>query len=184
MNKKNLLETAKELLKAAQDKPEQFQAIKKDDMPHAPNSPEDKAHDVSEDNDSIQHALKILDTPEKQKAMFEHLRTLIGADQQRSEANQQAGETADEQPVMEKSEIIKLAKSLIKAAQDPKQFEEMKKSLTAAPAPKMAAPKMAAPKQAVPAMPKAPKVGKPMTKDEIKADMASDWKPKFRKEKC
>jgi CCR4-NOT transcriptional regulation complex NOT5 subunit len=203
VNSKNLLETAKELLKVAKEKPEQFQGItkasaapaangqvpmKKDDMPHAPNTPQDKAHDVSENDDSLNHALKILDTPEKQKAMLDHLRTLHEQSQQRSPENQASGQPAPAQPPqMEKAEVIKLAKELIKAAQNPKQFEEMKKAMAA---PKMAAPKAQAalPKpaaQAAPAMPKAPKMaGVKMSKDEIKADMASDWKPKFRKGKC
>ena len=168
--------------------------MKKDDMPHSPNSPEDKAHDVAEHEHSLNHALKILDTPEKQKAMFDHLKTLHDPSQQRSETNEEAGETPSEERMehcMDKSEIIKMAKDLIKAAQDPQKFEEMKKAMSAPPpaapathpAPK--APKVSAP-SAAPKMPKlAPaKVGAPMTKDEIKADMASDWKPKFGKAKC
>ncbi len=210
MNSKSLLDTAKALLKAAKEKPEQFQdikktsaenlapaangqeAMKKDDMAHAPNTPEDKAHDVQEHTDSLQSAMALLDTPEKQKAMLEHLRSICEPSQERSADNQAAGQTTAEAqgaaPQMEKKEIIKLAKDLIKAAQDPKQFEEMKKAM-AAPA-KMAAPKAPAalPKpaaSAAPAMPKAPKLaGAKMSKDEINADMATDWKPRFRKEKC
>lgn len=76
--------------------------MSKDDMPHEPNSPEDKAHDIVEEGDSIQQALAILDTPEKQKQMFEHLRTLVEQSEHRSEENQEVGQESEEG--MEKEE--------------------------------------------------------------------------------
>lgn len=218
MNASKVIEQAKELLKVAKENPEQFkeltktseiglslsekapaanggQQMRKDDMPHAPNSPEDKAHDVAEGDDSIQHAMKILDTPEKRKAMLEHLRTLESQDQQRSEENREAGEAPQEQSAapMDKSEVLKIAQGLLaKAKEDPKQFEELTKA-SAAPAPAAAAmPKPQATKPAAPAMQKPPAMqAKPamakcgpmrMSKDEIKADLKSEWKPKYKKE--
>lgn len=68
----------------------------KDDMPHEPNSPEDKAHDVVEEGEHIKHALAILDTPEKQKQMLEHLRSLIEESDLRSTENEEAGKAPKE----------------------------------------------------------------------------------------
>jgi hypothetical protein len=96
MDTKKLLEQAKELLKAAQENPEKFQdltkgySVKKDDKPHPPNSPEDKAHDISEDGEQIAEAAgKVKGDKSK---MFEHLRTLTDTSQERSPKNKKAGE--------------------------------------------------------------------------------------------
>ncbi len=201
MNAKQVIEQAKALIKAAQEDPKQFQeltktfagdlslsekapaanggqAMKKDDMAHAPNSPQDKAHDVSEDTDSVAHALKILDTPEKQAAMLAHLRTLCEPSQERSQENKEAG-MAEGENKMDKDQMLKAAKELLNLAKtEPAKFEEMAKGM-AAPAPAPAAPK-AAMKPAAPAKP----AGMRMTKDEIKADMAKPWEPKHKKAGC
>jgi len=161
--------------------------LKKDDMAHAPNSPQDKAHDVAEHADTMNHAMKILDTPEKQKAMLDHLRTLHEPAQLRSPENAEAGQAPQEhkENPMDKAEIIKAAKELIELAKsEPAKFEEMTKAMAApAPAPAMAkpaAPKMQAPR---PAMQAKPAGAARMTKEEIKADCAAPWEPKYRKAK-
>lgn len=83
----------------------------KDDMPHEPNSPEDKAHDVVEEGEHIKHALAILDTPEKQKQMLEHLRSLVEQSDLRSPENEEAGkapkEKKEEKPEEKVEEIAK-----------------------------------------------------------------------------
>lgn len=160
--------------------------MKKDDMPHPANSPEDKAHDVSEHTDCIPHALKILDTPEKQKAMLAHLRTLHDPENARSEKNKEIGMAADEKKQMSKTEIIAAAKQMIELAKkEPAKFEELTKAMAApAPAPAAAMPKPAAPKAPAPAAmmkPKAPAAGMRMSKEEIKADLANGWVPKHKK---
>lgn len=190
MNQKSALETAKELLKAAQEKPEQFQDLKKDDMPHLPNSPEDKAHDVIEEDESIKQALAVLDTPEKRKKMLEHLQTIDAESQQRSEENQEAGETPKEEAkedLMDKSEMVEAAKQLIALAKnEPAKFEEIVKAMAApAPAPApvakkpMPAPKMPSMQMKKPAMAKCGT----MSKEEIKTDLKQEWKPRFLKAK-
>lgn len=101
----------------------------KDDKPHPPNSPEDKAHDVSEHSDTIGHAMKILDTPERQRAMLAHLRTLHDPSQARSEKNKEAGMSADEKKTMSKAEMLKAAKGLLELAKaEPQKFEELTKT--------------------------------------------------------
>lgn len=212
MDKKQLTEMAKNLLEKAQKDPELFANLTKDDMPHPANSPEDKAHDVKEEDESLQQALALLDTPEKRSAMLEHLRSLQEPEDMRSPENQAAGQDMDkseklkkwfgyegllpkddkdvnpkkkknqkikkdpnskpneaqkpvEEKKMDKSEksALEMAKELLKAAQEnPEQFEEVKKNMAPAPAPKapMAPPKMA--------MPKPPKMQAPgMAKEEM-----------------
>lgn len=186
------------LPKSEMDKCGEGMPMKKDDMPHAPNSPQDKAHDVAEHDDSLVHAMKILDTPEKQQKMLAHLRTLHDPDQQRSEANREAGqapaEKENDMSAMGKAEMIKAAKELLELAKnEPAKFEELTKGLPqsqaaanatdqavvkAAPA---MAPAPAAPKAAAPAAPAKKPAGMRMTKDEIKADLAKPWAPKHNK---
>lgn len=160
-------------------------SMAKDDKPHAPNSPQDKAHDVSEHSDTIAHAMKILDTPERQHAMFAHLRTLCDPSQARSEENKEAG-MAEGDKKMDKTEMLKAAKDLLELAKkEPQKFEEMAKAM-AAPAPAPAAPKAPA-AMAKPAAPKMPGMAKPsmrMSKDEIKADLAKPFTPKHKKMGC
>jgi hypothetical protein len=139
----------------------------------------------------IHHALKICDTPEKQKQLLAHLKSV-------HEAPQHAGAPAPAaaQPAMKAEDILAQAKILLKAAKDdPKQFEELTKAFGApAPAGAPAAPKPAGmpkpagakpPGMGQPAMPKpaggikAPSMR--MTKDEIKADLAKPWSPKHMK---
>jgi hypothetical protein len=197
MDKKQLLEMTKALLIKAQK-----DGLKKDDMPHPANSPEDKAHDIVEEDESIKQALAILDTPEKQAKMFEHLRSLSDKESLRSPENQEAGKE------MEKS-AIEIVKGLLKKSQEnPAEFEEMAKALMPAPATPPAAPKGTA-KAPAAKMPKAPKMPKSpaapapqmmkeekkekkeemekcgpmkMSKEEIKEDLKKEWKPKFKKE--
>lgn len=163
--------------------PEPKKPLAKDDMPHAPNTPQDKAHDVAEHTDSIPHAMKILDTPEKQKAMLAHLRTLHDPEQMRSPENKAAGETpAEKEGNMGKTEdILKQAKELLKMAkEDPAKFEEISKTMApapaAAPTPKPAGAPMNAKQIYPPAKP-----SMRMSKDEIKADLAKPWEPKHKK---
>jgi hypothetical protein len=90
-------------------------------MPHSPNSPEDKAHDIVEEDESIKHALSILDTPEKQKKMFEHLRTLQDEAELRSPENEEAGK----EEAMEKARIDEGKTSKQKVSARQKRNEEM-----------------------------------------------------------
>jgi hypothetical protein len=131
------------------------QPVKKDDKPHPAGSPPAQAHNVAEGDESLHHAMKILDTPDKQKSMLAHLRTLHEPSQQRSPANRQAGgmppqkpNAAPQRPPMQKAdmpgtstagagaagvplamtEALKHAKELLKAAKDdPKRFAELRK---------------------------------------------------------
>jgi hypothetical protein len=176
MPKPNLPKAEKEMEKTS-EMGLALSEVKKDDMPHAPNSPQDKAHDVSEHADTIGHAMKILDTPERQRAMLAHLRTLHDPSQARSEENKEAGMSADEKKPMNKAEIIKAAKDLIDLAKnEPAKFEELTKAM-AAPAPAPAAPK---PAMAAPKMPAKP-AGIRMSKEEIKEDLKKPWEPKKSK---
>lgn len=108
MDAKKLLEQAQQLLKAAQENPEyfaemlkkakynkqednSFTKVKKDDKPHKPNTPEDKAHDVAEEGEKLPEALQ--EVKGDKTKMFAHLRTLKDNSQHRSEKNRKAGET-------------------------------------------------------------------------------------------
>lgn len=64
--------------------------VKKDDKPHAPNSPEDKAHDIVEEGLSIKQASKDLGKESQIKKMFNHLRSKK-AGWTRSPANREKG---------------------------------------------------------------------------------------------
>jgi len=189
-------------------KPAAAAPMHKDDKPHPPQSAPAEAHNVAEGDESLHHALKILDTPEKQKAMLAHLHTIHGPQQERSPANRVAGGVPAQKPAapaapapaMKAEDILNQAKVLLKAAKDdPKKFEELTKAFGApAPAGAPAAPK--APGMAKPAMPKPagagpkpPGMGQPampkpagmrMSKEEIKADLAKPWKPKHMKQGC
>lgn len=103
MDKKQVLELIKSALLTIKKDPTSVEAVEKnlskDDMPHAPNTPEDKAHDVIEEDESIKQALAILDTPEKRAKMLEHLRSLSDESQQRSPENQDAGQELIEKAV-------------------------------------------------------------------------------------
>lgn len=66
--------------------------LMKDDAPHAPNSPEDKAHDIVEENQSLKSALSALSSKDKMKSMFAHLRDLKEKQNLRSPENQAAGQ--------------------------------------------------------------------------------------------
>lgn len=178
----------------------------KDDQPHAPNSPKDKAHDVAEHMDHMKHALTILNTPEKQKQMLAHLKTLHEPSQLRSPANQHAGMAPGEKhhaPQMNKAELLTQAKMLLKAAQeDPKQFETLKKEEVVNTHGEKSQPekplqhkkaepgmissdagksKAASAKAAVSSY-KNENCSYKMSKAEIKEDMKKEWKPKFKKD--
>jgi hypothetical protein len=92
MEKTKILQDILVLLKAAKTAPEQFALLLKDDQPHPANSPEDKAHDVKEENESLKQALSLLDTPEKRSKMLEHLRSLQEEADLRSPENQEVGQ--------------------------------------------------------------------------------------------
>lgn len=104
MEKTKVLKDILTLLKAAKTSPEQFAQLIKDDMPHPANSPEDKAHDVAEEDESLKQALSLLDTPEKRAKMLEHLMTLSDESQHRSEENQEVGMEKEEHDEKEESE--------------------------------------------------------------------------------
>jgi hypothetical protein len=92
MEKTKILQDILVLLKAAKSHPKQFQQLLKDDMPHPANSPEDKAHDVKEEDESLKQALELLNTPEKRSKMLEHLRSLQDESDLRSPENQEVGQ--------------------------------------------------------------------------------------------
>lgn len=97
MDSKKVLEMAKTLLKAINENPEGLEEtlnkgyVKKDDKPHLPNTPEDKAHDVAEDGEKLPEALEQV-KGDKSK-MLSHLRTLTDDSKKRSPENKKAGET-------------------------------------------------------------------------------------------
>ena len=131
--------------------------VKKDDQPHPAGSPHAEAHNVAEGDESLHHAMKILDTPEKQKSMLSHLRTLHEPSAQRSPQNRQAGGMPPQKPsappqakpAMQKadmpgtstagagaagmplamSQALKDAQALLKVAkEDPKRFAALRKT--------------------------------------------------------
>jgi hypothetical protein len=48
--------------------------LNKDNQPHPANSPEDKAHDIVEEGESLSHALQTVETSDNMKRLLEHLR--------------------------------------------------------------------------------------------------------------
>src|SRR6478609_2927042 len=90
---KKALETAKEILKHMQSNPADVQtlekAMQKDDKPHAPNTPEDKAHDVVEEGQRLPAA--IAQNKGSTSRLLAHLRSLSDPSKQRSPQNQAAG---------------------------------------------------------------------------------------------
>lgn len=96
MEKTKILKDVLVLLKAAKSHPEKFADLFKDDMPHPANSPEDKAHDVKEEDESLKQALELLNTPEKRSKMLEHLRSLQDESDLRSPENQEVGQESME----------------------------------------------------------------------------------------
>jgi hypothetical protein len=90
---KSALESAKELLKQMQENPaaaeELKKAIYKDDKPHAPNTPQDKAHDVVETHEPLPQAMK--ENKGSQSKLLAYLRTLHNRSQLRSPENRAAG---------------------------------------------------------------------------------------------
>jgi hypothetical protein len=162
----------------------------------------------------IHHALKICDTPEKQKQLLQHLKSIHEAPNPAHGAPPHAGgapapaQHAAPAPAMKAEDILAQARILLKAAKDdPKQFEELTKAFGApgagaapvAKMPKQAMPKpgMSAPAGAKPPAPgagaaKIPGVGQPpkpgggmrMSKEEIHADLAKPWSPKHMKRGC
>lgn len=98
MTNKELLKQVQDLLKAAKEDPKAFEElaktldIKKDDQPHPANSPEDKAHDVKEEGQSIPEAAKEVKGGHPAIArMLAHLRTLKSPSQLRSPENRAIG---------------------------------------------------------------------------------------------
>lgn len=110
---------------AKEKKMEKSAELAKDNMPHAPNSPQDKAHDVVEEHQPVKQALAPL-TPEQKSKMLTHLRTLKDKGALRSPANEAAGqlEKAKEPFVPFKDYTpemhLKCAKNLFHAWQDAK----------------------------------------------------------------
>jgi hypothetical protein len=175
----------------------------KDDKPHPPQSPQASAHNVAEGDQSLHHALKILDTPEKQHKMLHHLRSIHEPSQQRSPENRVAGgmppKAPVEKPMDKKEDVLAIAKELLKAAKaDPTQFAELTKMSAVAglstsekePANKTSEIGLALAEK--PAAGSAPQPIQPakkcmkMSKAEIKNDMANGgWKPKhYKKGAC
>jgi hypothetical protein len=112
MDNKKILELAQELLKATKENADFLQELEKastitgaystkpnkqktpitkDDKPHPPNSPEDKAHDVAEDGENLKEALK--EIRGNGSEVLSHLRTLKDKSKHRSPENKKAGET-------------------------------------------------------------------------------------------
>lgn len=63
----------------------------KSDAPHAPSSPEDKAHDIQEQTSSVKSSLDVLNNSSKIREMFKHLRSLKNSNNHRSSENIDAG---------------------------------------------------------------------------------------------
>ena len=64
--------------------------MNKDDAPHEAGSPEDSAHDVAEEDSSLEDELKDLH-PEDRPLLLGHLRTLKDKRKHRSEQNKKIG---------------------------------------------------------------------------------------------
>lgn len=71
----------------------QSESIKKDDKPHAPNSPQDAAHDVVEEHKPLQAELNSLDSKSSKQKLLDHLRSLKDKSQLRSPENQEIGQS-------------------------------------------------------------------------------------------
>ena len=69
--------------------------LMKDDQPHPANSPEDKAHDIVEENQSLKDALSALSGSDKMKSMFAHLRELKDKQSLRNPENEAIGQTPE-----------------------------------------------------------------------------------------
>lgn len=96
--------------------------IMKDDKPHPPGSPEDKAHDIVEEHESVKDAVQDLGSHPAIKKMFEHLRNRQseGKSWERSPANEAAGmDKVEEVPRPNDAEpITKPAEGAITASAD------------------------------------------------------------------
>lgn len=106
--KKRVGELAKRI-KACIEKMEmdkmQKESMDKDDKPHASGTPEDKAHDVAEEGESVKqaiHELKDKSADSKQE-MLSHLRTLKDKSQLRNPENREAGKESHEKSELNKS---------------------------------------------------------------------------------
>lgn len=80
------------------------ESMDKDDKPHAPGTPEDKAHDVAEEGESVKeavHDLKDKSAGSKEE-LLSHLRSLKDKSQLRSPENREAGKESHEKAELEK----------------------------------------------------------------------------------
>lgn len=82
----------------------QKESMDKDDKPHQSGTPEDKAHDVAEEGESVKQALEGLKDKgaDSKEEMLSHLRTLKDKSQLRSEKNKEAGKESHEKSELQK----------------------------------------------------------------------------------
>lgn len=100
----------------------------KDDKPHPPGSPEDKAHDIVEEHEPIKEAVQDLGSHPAIKKMFEHLRNrqTEGKSWERSPANEAAGMDKAEMPRPENPEPItsQAEKAIVASSDKPIKIED------------------------------------------------------------
>jgi hypothetical protein len=85
--------------------------LMKDNQPHPANSPEDKAHDIVEEHQSLKDALSVLSSSDKMKSMFAHLRELKDKKNLRDKENQMVGQ---EPELSKKSSWMKKCSEIMK----------------------------------------------------------------------
>lgn len=81
------------------DKPPKMgkvEGMAKDDMPHTPGSPEDKAHDIVEEKQPVKDAVSMMSSAPMVRKMFEHLRSKKeNGSWERSPANREMGKSEE-----------------------------------------------------------------------------------------
>jgi hypothetical protein len=95
--KKKRIDELSKKIKACMEKM-QKESMDKDDKPHLPGTPEDKAHDVVEEGESVKEAIHGLKdkSEDSKKEMLSHLRSLKDKSQLRSPENREAGKEPHE----------------------------------------------------------------------------------------
>lgn len=105
-DKKKRIDELSKRIKACMEKM-QKESMDKDDKPHLPGTPEDKAHDVAEEGESVKeaiHDLKDKSTDSKEE-MLTHLRSLEDKSQLRSSESRKAGKKPNEKKELEKEQV-------------------------------------------------------------------------------
>lgn len=96
-DKQKRIDELSKRIKACMEKM-QKESMDKDDKPHMPGTPEDKAHDVAEEGESVKEGLEGLKdkNPDSKEEMLSHLRSLKDKSQLRSPKNREVGKKPHE----------------------------------------------------------------------------------------